>query len=166
MHADQDPGRLLLLCLWATALPARPRHQLRAHGAGHVPGHQVSSGGWAGGVPRAGCGRAAGRVVEVLLERGKGVAFIGSKAAFRLCPMYSGNSGQPPVWTSTCVWGCIQAVCSAESSGCRSGSMMSGPMMSPWPTTWRRVACQGERWGCRSAQEETKRAPHMLPPDS
>lgn len=43
MHADQDPGRLLLLCLWATALPARPRHQLCAHGAGHVPGHQVSS---------------------------------------------------------------------------------------------------------------------------
>uniref|UniRef100_A0A8C0S013 adenylate cyclase n=1 Tax=Canis lupus familiaris TaxID=9615 RepID=A0A8C0S013_CANLF len=61
------------------------------------------------------------------------------------CAGPSGNSGQPPAWTSTCVWGCIQAVCSAESSGCRSGSMMSGPMMSPWPTTWRRVACQGER---------------------
>lgn len=45
MHADQDPGRLLLLCLRAAALTARPRHQLCAHGAGHVPGHQVSWGG-------------------------------------------------------------------------------------------------------------------------
>lgn len=74
----------------------------------------------------------------------------------------SGSSGQPLAWTSTCVWACIRAVCSAESLGCRSGSMMSGPMMSHWPTTWRRVACQGEMWGCRRPQEETNRASHML----
>ena len=55
MHADQDPGRLLLLCLRAAPLPARPRHQLRAHGAGHVPGHQVSSRGQARGVLRDEC---------------------------------------------------------------------------------------------------------------
>src|SRR3712207_8444983 len=40
-----------------------------AHGAGHVPGHQVSSAGRAGGVPRVECARGAGKVVEVLLER-------------------------------------------------------------------------------------------------
>lgn len=74
----------------------------------------------------------------------------------------SGSSGQPLAWTSTCVWACIRAVCSAESLGCRSGSMMSGPMMSHWPTTWRRVACQGEMWCCRRPQEETNRASHTL----
>ena len=59
----------------------------------------------------------------------------------------SGNFGQPLAWISTCVWVCTRAACSAESSGCRNGSMMSGPMTSLWPTTWRRVECQGESWG-------------------
>lgn len=70
MHADQDPGRLLLLCLGAATLAARPRHQLRAHGTGHVPGHQVSLGVRAGDIQRHGywreCGRQGGRV---LLEK-------------------------------------------------------------------------------------------------
>lgn len=83
MHADQDPGRLLLLCLRAAALAARPRHQLRAHGAGHVPGHQVSSGG------QDGCGVGAGRVVEVIPERGRGAAWVGLKAALRLVSTHS-----------------------------------------------------------------------------
>lgn len=75
----------------------------------------------------------------------------------------SGNSGQPLAWTSTCVWACTRAVCSAESLGCRSGSTMSGPMMLHWPTTWRLVACQGEMWGCRRPQEEINWASAMLP---
>lgn len=61
----------------------------------------------------------------------------------------SGNFGQPQAWISTCVWACTQAACSAGSSGYRNGSMMSGPMTSLWPTTWRRVECQGESWGSR-----------------
>lgn len=68
MHADQDPGRLLLLCLWAATFAARPRHQLCAHGTGHVPGHQVSLGVRAGDIQRHGCwrecGRQGGRVLE------------------------------------------------------------------------------------------------------
>nr|KAF6392537.1 hypothetical protein mPipKuh1_007739 [Pipistrellus kuhlii] len=60
------------------------------------------------------------------------------------CAGPSGNYGQPPVWTSTCAWACTRAACSVESSGCRSGSTMSGPMTSHWPTTWRQVACQDE----------------------
>ncbi|XP_073656706.1 adenylate cyclase type 4 isoform X2 [Tursiops truncatus] len=59
------------------------------------------------------------------------------------CAGPSGNFGQPPAWISTCVWVCTRAACSAGSSGCRSGSMMSGPMMSLWPTTWRRVHITG-----------------------
>lgn len=78
----------------------------------------------------------------------------------------SGNFGQPLVWTSTCVWVCTQAACSAESSGCRSGSTMSGRMTSHWPTTWRPVACQGETWGCKRLQQEANQASHMLPPIS
>lgn len=84
MHADQDPGRLLLLCLRAAPLLTRPRHQLRAHGAGHVPGHQVSAGGRAGGVLRDGCGRGVGRAMEVFLEKRRGGERAGLKAALRL----------------------------------------------------------------------------------
>lgn len=47
--------------------PARPRHQLCAHGAGHVPGHIRSA-----GVGRTDVCGGAGRMVEVLLERGRG----------------------------------------------------------------------------------------------
>lgn len=146
MHADQDPGRLLLLCLWAATLAARPRHQLCAHGAGHVPGHQVSSGGRAGGVSRGGLGRGAGRVVGVTLERGRSVAQGRTEDSIQIVAHvpFSENCGQPPVLISTCAWACTRAACSVESSGCRSGSMMCGPMMSHWPTTWRQVACQGE----------------------
>lgn len=78
----------------------------------------------------------------------------------------SGNYEQPPVWTSTCAWVCTRAACSVESSGCRSGSMMSGPMTSHWPTTWRQVACQGETWGSRRLQQEANQVSPLLPPFS
>lgn len=77
----------------------------------------------------------------------KGRAEVSTQTA--LCTSCSGNSGQPRAWISTCVWACTQAACSAGSSGCRNGSTMSGPMTSLWPTTWRRVECQGESWGSR-----------------
>lgn len=59
-------------------------------------------------------------------------------------PLCSGSCGQPLGWTSTCVWACTQAACSAESLGCRSGSTTSGPMTSRWPITWRQAVCQGK----------------------
>ena len=41
MHADQDPGRLLLLRVGHAHLQAEPRSQHRQDGARHDPGHQV-----------------------------------------------------------------------------------------------------------------------------
>lgn len=99
MHADQDPGRLLLLCLRAASLLTRPRHQLRAHGAGHVPGHQVSSGGRAGRVLRDGCGRGAGRAMEVFGEKRRGGAWVGLKTALKL-------SLTPPAQETTSSYRC------------------------------------------------------------
>ena len=41
MHADQDPGRLLLLRVGHAHLQAEPRSQHCQDGARHDPGHQV-----------------------------------------------------------------------------------------------------------------------------
>ena len=41
MHADQDPGRLLLLRVGHAHLQAEPRSQHRQDGARHDTGHQV-----------------------------------------------------------------------------------------------------------------------------
>lgn len=70
--------------------------------------------------------------MEVILERGRGVAQGRTEDSIQIVAHipFSGNCGQPPVLTSICVWACTRAVSSAESLGCRSGSMMSGPMMS------------------------------------
>ena len=43
MHADQNPGGLLLLRVWTARVPAQPCQELCQNGAGHVRGHQVSS---------------------------------------------------------------------------------------------------------------------------
>lgn len=42
LSADQDPGRLLLLCVRAARGQGRPRPLLRGDGAGHDRGHLVS----------------------------------------------------------------------------------------------------------------------------
>ena len=42
MYEDQNPGRLLLLCLWITGKPAPACLQLRYDGAWHDRSHQVS----------------------------------------------------------------------------------------------------------------------------
>ena len=42
MHADQDPGRLLLLRVGHAHLQAEPRCQHCQDGARHDPGHQVA----------------------------------------------------------------------------------------------------------------------------
>lgn len=49
----------------------------------------------------------------------------------------SGKWGTPPEWISTCAWECILAMSSAGWLVCRSGSMMCGHMMLPWPITWK-----------------------------
>lgn len=41
VHANQDPGRLLLLCVWPARIAAWPRQELREDGPGYVWGHQV-----------------------------------------------------------------------------------------------------------------------------
>lgn len=44
-------------------------------------------------------------------------------------------------------------VCTAECWGCASGSLMSGPMMSLWLTTWRLEAKLGEFGNVREGAE-------------
>ena len=43
VHAYQNPGGLLLLCVWTARVPAQPRPELCQNGPGHVRGHQVST---------------------------------------------------------------------------------------------------------------------------
>ncbi len=44
----------------------------------------------------------------------------------------------------TCAWEYIVGVCTAGCSAYANGSLMSGPMMSHWPTRWRREVKQGK----------------------
>ena len=43
MYADQNPWRLLLLCVRAARVFTKPCEELCENGSGHVRGHQVSA---------------------------------------------------------------------------------------------------------------------------
>lgn len=60
LSADQDPGRLLLLCVWAAGGQGRPRPLLCGDGPGHDRGHLVSY--------CTGGARSTGVVVEAVLS--------------------------------------------------------------------------------------------------
>lgn len=115
VHADQDPGRLLLLRVGPARVPAHPRPQLREDGAGHLRGHQV-------GAPDG-----PGRRGLALRRAWRGAPrprFADEETEFR------GEGGWPGALSCLCPphWDCeAQSASEAQSWGTGAGQLGSPP---------------------------------------
>ncbi len=125
LSADQDPGGLLLLCVWTS-------------GQGQITRTAVWRWEWTWLRPSRTLFFTSFSIsISLFLIN----TFFIKTHACATCADWCERSQE---WMWTCVWEYIAAVCTAGCSAYANGSLMSGPTMSHWPTRWRREVKQGK----------------------